>query len=413
MNQQLKDISIQTSPRLTLNLSALVKNWQSLNQIACKDAFETASYGTTTLLPGPPCGAVVKANGYGIGLAQTLRVLADAGCQTFFVAMEEEARLVLSTLKDGNFAPNVRCVLLAPCFGKAAHNLIKDGCILTLNSLDTVRDWCTSGLNGDIAIHIDTGMNRLGLSADDAEALLSDMSWSVPKSVSRSVSGLRPVLIMSHAACANEAHDPNMLAITQAQRGEFSRLATRIAESIRNIFGKLPRLSFANSSALVRGFSQLGELSRPGYALYGGNPTPETANLMENVIRLEAPILQIRSVKSGDSVGYGASFQTNRNIQTATLGIGYGDGLPRSLGDGNGVVHLHGQLLPVIGRISMDSLVVALPDNFPVKTGDFATIIGQERSLESAAQDAKTIGYELLTRLHDLGSHARMQRIYM
>jgi alanine racemase len=265
-----------------------------------------------------------------------------------------------------------------------------------LGSVAEIEEWgafCRSNnLDGDAAIHVDTGMNRLGLSLDEA-GLIAERAAD-------GALGFKPALVMSHLACADEpAH-----ALNRRQLDAFT--------AIRNRFPGV-RASLANSSASLTGGDYLFDLCRPGFALYGGNPIPASDNPMKPVVRLQARIVQIRTAAAGETVGYGATQTLRRPSRLAILSLGYADGLLRAAGSsdtskGTDAV-IAGRRWPLAGRISMDLCAVDITD-LPagaVKRGDYATIIGDGIGIDDVARAAGTIGYEILT---SLGS--RFNRTY-
>jgi alanine racemase len=228
-------------------------------------------------------------------------------------------------------------------------------------------------------LHLDTGMARLGLDAGEQARLAADHSL---------LAGLDLLYVMSHLACADEPHHP----LNAAQAARFARACAA-----------LPRVkrSFANSSGLFLGGDYASDLARPGCALYGINPTPGAANPMRQVVRLEAPILQIRDIPAGASVGYGASFIATRPSRIATIAVGYADGYLRSL-SGQGVAAYRDMILPMVGRVSMDLITLDVTEAPGLAPGDRVTLIGGAApSPDDLAVQAGTIGYEILTSLGD------------
>jgi alanine racemase len=250
-----------------------------------------------------------------------------------------------------------------------------------LNSEGDVFDWSrfvgTTGWPGKAALQVDTGLNRLGLSVDAARTLIP------------AVANL--ALLMSHFACAEDPAHP----LNEQQIVSFGRL--------RKAFGHLPA-SIANSSGLFLREGLGFELARPGYGLYGGNPTPGRSNPMAPVVTLEGRILQVRAVEKGETVGYGGTWRAARPSQVAIIGLGYADGFPRtgsSREDGGASVAIDGARCPVIGRISMDLTAVDVTDcpQGAAERGGWAEIIGPIIGIDEAARGCGTIGYELLTSL--------------
>jgi alanine racemase len=257
------------------------------------------------------------------------------------------------------------------------------GLVPVLNSLGDVLSHAAAGRSAGQArqalLHLDTGMARLGLDAGEQARLAADHALLM---------GLDLLYVMSHLACADEPGHP----LNAAQAARFARACA-----------SLPKLkqSFANSSGLFLGSDYASDLARPGSALYGINPTPGAANPMRPVIRLEAPILQIRDIPVGASVGYGASFVAARPSRIATIAVGYADGYLRSL-SGQGVAAYRDMILPMVGRVSMDLITLDVTEAPGLALGDRVTLIGGAApSPDDLAARAGTIGYEILTSLGD------------
>ena len=346
---------------LTIDLAALAENYRRLCRLAAPTRI----------------AAVVKADAYGLGAADIVPVLQAEGCRDFFVAHLVEAKRLKPHL-----ASNARLFVLngvLPGGEAACANL---GVRPVLNSLEQIKAWSdlalARGVILEAALQADTGMSRLGLTARELEALASDMS---------ALTGIRLVLIMSHLACAD---DPENVASPR-------QLAAMRAAS--KLFPGVP-LSFANSGGVFLGVDYHGDLARPGVALYGAAPTSDTANPMQPVVRLDVRVIQTRTVPAGTAVGYGGTHVTTGETRIATLAAGYADGLPRSLGN-TGAAWFNGTRLPILGRVSMDSLMIdatALPEG-TLTPGTLVELIGPNQTLETIAADAGTISYEILTRL--------------
>lgn len=355
--------------RLTIDLGALAENWRRL-----RDRARPAE-----------CAAVVKADAYGIGLEPAGRALAAAGCRTFFVAHLSEAARLRTVARDAVI--HVLNGLLpgtAPRFDELRVRPI-------LGSLEEIGDWaahCAAvGRRLPAALHVDTGMNRLGFGAGDTAGLVGD-----PR-----LSAFEPALLMSHLVSAEEPENP----INRRQVEAFS--------CWRGAFPDLPA-SLANSSGIFLPQRPHHDLVRPGYALYGGNPTPGRANPMRPVVRLEARIVQTREVGPGDTVGYNGRWTAPGRRRLATLSVGYGDGFPRAGGATDGTVAdgiataaalVGGVLCPVAGRVSMDLVVIDVTDapGGTAQRGAPAVLIGDALDLDEVGRRAGTIGYEILTSL--------------
>ncbi|MCE2760483.1 MAG: alanine racemase [Acetobacteraceae bacterium] len=344
---------------LRIDLSAIAENWRALAARAA---------------PGAVAG-VVKANAYGLGAARVAPALHAAGCRHFFVAHLSEGMALRAALGAGP--------MIAVLNGFAPGADQDAALVPVLNSLGDVLAHAaarrSAGRAQPALLHLDTGMARLGLDAGEQAQLAADHSL---------LAGLDLLYVMSHLACADEPDHP----LNAEQGARFARACARLP--------KLPR-SFANSSGLFLGSDYASDLARPGCALYGINPTPGAANPMRQVVRLEAPILQIRDIPSGASVGYGASFVAARPSRIATIAVGYADGYLRCL-SGQGVAAYRDMILPMVGRVSMDLITLDVTDAPGITPGDTVQLIGGAApSPDDLAARAGTIGYEILTSLGD------------
>jgi alanine racemase len=359
-------IGSEFGARLRIDLAALADNWRQLDAMA----------------PDAETSAVVKADAYGIGISQAVPTLAAAGCKTFFVATLAEG-VVVRRLR-----PNVAIYVLNGLSAGAVDEMVGWELRPILNSWAEITEWATAKPKSPLTgIQFDTGMNRLGLSQDDARTLAAD---------SNLIDNLDPALVMSHLACADEPSNPK-------NTEQLSRF-----RSLRGLFPSVPA-SLANSAGVLLGAPFQFDLTRPGIALYGAAAAENKA--LTPVVTAEAPVLQIRVADPGETVGYGARQTLRRTTRLATLGVGYADGYLRAAGstdDRLGAhVFIHGMRAPLVGRISMD-LMVADVTNIPgVARGDWAELFGDNVMIDDVADRAGTIGYELLT---DLGS--RYSRVY-
>jgi alanine racemase len=315
---------------------------------------------------------VVKADAYGCGLPTVTASLAAAGCKTFFVATLAEARAARAAAKTATI------YVLDGCFVGAAPAFAETNVRPVIGDLAELAEWdafCKqSGWLGGAAIHIDTGMNRLGLSIAEAQALLPRIQSG----------GHGFTLVMSHLACAELLDHP------------MNARQVRAFQDIALAYAGIPA-SLSNSSGVFLGPQFQFDLMRPGAALYGINPTPEADNPMQPVINLKARIVQVRDVDAGASVGYGATWTARRASRIAVVAAGYADGYLRAATGAEVVVA--GRRCPLVGRISMDLLAVdvtELPAN-AVRRGHMATLIGDGISVDELARHFGTIGYEVLT----------------
>ena len=349
---------------LTIDLGALTANWRALSR---------------RVTPSE-CAGVVKADGYGCGIEQVSAALTKAGCKTFFVADLSEARRVRATSPEA-----VIYVLdgVLPGSGPAFAEVYARP---VLGSLVELAEWdrfvASENWRGGAAIHVDTGMNRLGMSAEEVIALAPRMQ--------KENHGF--TLLMSHLACAETPDHP------------LNDRQIRLFREIRVQFRGLPA-SLANSSGIFLGDSAHCDLVRPGAALYGVNPTPGRPNPMQPVIGLQGRIIQVRSIAKGGTVGYGAAWTARRASRIAVVAVGYADGYPRAAsavnGSSGGQAIVAGQRCPLAGRISMDLLAIDVTDvpESAVHRGDYAILIGDGIGVDDVAAFAGTIGYEVLTRL--------------
>ena len=350
---------------LTIDLVALKDNWRLLS----------------TRAVSAECGAAVKGNAYGLGIEPVARALWEAGCRTYFVARPKEGEELRKHLPDATI------YVLDGLFAGQAEFYAKLNLCPALISVEEAREWAgfgrVYGRKLPCAIHVDTGINRLGFSKPEFDALLDDAFL---------MEGLNVSLLMSHLGCADEPSHP---------------LNARQREAFDAVRAKLPGIpaSLANSSGIFLGEGYTHDLVRPGIALYGGNPITGSPNPMRAVAHLEGTVLQVRNVRVGETVGYGATWEASRPTRIAVLGAGYKDGVPRALSskqmDGPAQVFINGKRCPVIGRISMDMMGADITDLMPhsVVRGTRAEILGPNILIDEAAAWAGTISYELLTRL--------------
>lgn len=320
-------------------------------------------------------GAVVKADAYGLGAARVAPMLARTGCDTFFVARLEEGVALRAVL------PDARIFVFDGAPQSAIAALIAHRLIPCLNSLADIAAWSDAGVRHgvlDACLHVDTGMSRLGLPADELSVLAGEHRARLK--------GINLVLVMSHLACADDAGD-KMNAIQLAK--------------FRQALAMLPPApaSLAASHGTFLGPDYRFDLVRPGVALYGANPDPNRENPMRPAAILTAKILQLRRIDTDDPVGYGATFIAQRPSMLATIALGYADGVPRAL-SGKGFAAIAGVRVPIAGRVSMDTIILDVTDMaIPLKLGDDVEMLGDTMSLTEVAQMADTNEYEILTRL--------------
>lgn len=351
---------------LTVDLAAIRENWKRL---AAKAA-------------PAECGAAVKGNAYGLGVDHVAPALWSAGCRTFFVARPMEGGELRALL------PREAVIyVLDGLFPGQAEFYASEALRPALITIEEAREWAAFGTaygrNLPCAIHVDTGINRLGFSAAAFEELIANNEL---------MARLDLTLLMSHLACADEPNHP----LNARQKAAFA--------SLRKCLPGV-QASLANSSGIFLSADFTHDLVRPGIALYGGNPVAPAANPMLPVAHLEGTVLQVREIAAGESVGYGATWRATRQTRVAVLGAGYKDGVPRSLSSratqGPAQVFIGGRRCPVIGRVSMDMMAVdvtAVPVDL-CRRGTRAELIGRNIAIDETAEWAGTISYELLTRL--------------
>ncbi|MGL4323562.1 MAG: alanine racemase [Beijerinckiaceae bacterium] len=355
---------------LTIDLGAIASNWRIVRSRAQeKNA-------------AAECGAVVKANAYGCGIEQVVPALEQAGCQTFFVAHLSEAAKLRTVSKSARvYVLNG----LPPGSADRYHALDARP---VLGSLEEMAEWAPQQ---PCALHMDTGMNRLGLSPD----MLRD------DAVLAQARALKADFIMTHFCASEVADDP----MNARQIAAFS--------AARDLFPKL-RGSLLNSSGHFLNMAPAHDLTRPGYALYGGNPVPGQKNPMRPVIGLQAHIVQVRDVADGAKAGYNSLWTAKGPRRLATLSIGYADGYPRNGGGTDqaqgGYGLIDGVRCPFVGTVSMDLIILDVTDAPPAAVFRHApvTLIGGTLDLENVGASAKTIGYEMLTNLG-----RRYRRVYV
>jgi alanine racemase len=355
---------------LTVDLAALVANWRELGRRA---------------MPSE-CAAVIKANGYGCGIEQVATALARAGCKTFFVADLSEARRAREVAPDAAiYVLNGIIPGTPPVYAELRARPV-------IGSMVELAEWdafvAATQWRGGAALHVDTGMNRLGISANDAAALAPRI-----RSENHGIT-----LLMSHLACSEDTAHP----LNDRQISLF--------REVRMLYRGIPS-SLSNSSGIFLSDKAHCDVVRPGVALYGVNPTPGKPNPMQTVIDLKARVVQVRAVARGDTVGYNAGWTAKRTSRLAVLSVGYADGYLRALSSSDetpgGFAIVGGKRYAIAGRVSMDLLAVDVTDAPEVRRGDFVTLIGGGLSLDEVASAAGTIGYELLT-----GLSPRFHRVY-
>lgn len=349
------------SPRARIHLDNIVANWRTIGALA----------------PASETGAVVKANAYGHGVGPVAKALQAAGCRTFFVAYVEEGTELRDAMGDE------ATILAFNGAGPDDADLVRASAIIpVMNSVPALRDWLSRPDAPPYAIHIDTGMNRLGIRLEDV-GTLGELTAALP-----------PLHVMSHLVDSDDCNNP----LNGVQRDRFMEAASRFDGAA---------LSFSNTGGCFMGEDYGFTIMRPGIGLYGGGPPcPEGVELKPGMT-LEAPILTLQTVQAGETVGYGATHRFDAARMLATVALGYGDGFPRSASN-SGLAMIDGIACPIVGRVSMDLITIDVTNAQALaKEGAFAQFIGPDILLEDQARRAGTVGYELVT-----GLGHRVRRIY-
>ena len=347
-------------------------------------------------LAGATCGAVVKADAYGLGAAKVAKALAEAGCRDFFVALIDEGVEIRAAL------PEADIYAFCGATAETAAALAEYRLIPALNDLGQIEAYSAYARtrsreagggdgSGRLAalIHIDTGMTRLGLEARDVATLADNP---------RRLAGIEVKYVMSHLASADEPANP----LNARQLAAFNNARAQL--------GNIAPASLANSSGIFLGADFHFDLARPGAALYGVAPQPGVPNPMTQVVRLQGKILQLRDVDSPMTVGYGATHRVRTKGRIATVGVGYADGYFRALGD-RGHAYIGETRVPVVGRVSMDLITLDVSKVPPDQAvpGGFVDLISDRHPVDALAEEAGTVGYEILTalgrRYHRIYSH--------
>jgi len=339
--------------RITINITALQDNYKFLK---------------SKIPESCQASAVVKANAYGLGVDVAIPALENAGAKFFYVAHFFEA-LKLRELTDKPIA------VLGGLPKNAAGDYKYHKIIPVLNSPEDFEN-CPADLPS--IWHIDTGMNRLGLNIDDVAGLACHA-----KSL--------PILMMTHFTSSDDVNSTH----TAEQIQKFDKCIAGLPKPFQ-----ITPQSICNSSGVFRTTEHRHQI-RPGIALYGGNPTPEIANPMQPVVALVTQILQIRSAKKGETIGYNQTETLTKDSLLATVGLGYADGFLRT-GSSQAKFYWHNQPCKIMGRVSMDTIIIDISNlkNCPLPTqGDWLEVIGKSQSLDQLASDLGTISYEILTSL--------------
>jgi alanine racemase len=345
---------------LTIDLAALQSNFRTLAKQA-----------------GVACGVAIKGEAYGLGMVSVARALWAAGCRDYFVSRPTEGQELRVVL------PEATIYVLDGFYAGQGDFYVKHNLIPALISIDEAKEWARVAGDHACAIHVDTGIYRLGFSGAEFAKFCADAEL-------RKALNIR--LLVSHLACSDEPQHP----LNARQRDAFS--------GFKKMLPDVPT-SFANSSGIYLGADYTHDLVRAGVALYGGNPLSGKPNPMKTVVTLQLKVMQTRHVKQGDTIGYSATWVAPRNSRIAILGAGYRDGIPRKLSSSvsnrPAQVFIAGRRVPIVGRVSMDMMAIDVTDIPESETlrGALAEIFGPNISVDEAAGFAGTISYELLTHL--------------
>ncbi|MCB2088180.1 MAG: alanine racemase [Sphingomonadaceae bacterium] len=329
--------------RLRIDEAALASNWHTLDQMS----------------GSAKAGAAVKADGYGLGVERVIPVLRKAGAEDFFVAHWCEVPAVLAHIPAAMLS-----VLHGPLTAKDARYARETGVRPVINSLHQARLWLESG-GGRCDLMVDSGINRLGIATHEiADPLIARLEIDT---------------LMSHLASADEDSPMN----------------ARQLAAFRQVVQHLParRTSLANSAGIALGEDYAFGLTRPGLALYGGIPRPELEGVIRQVAFPQAAVLQLRNLNAGDSVGYNATFTASEPMRVAVVSLGYADGFLRCRGPDSALLH-EGRELPILGKVSMDMIVVDCANAPDLRDGDWLNVA---QHLPDSSRDSGLSQYELLT----------------
>ncbi len=308
------------------------------------------------------CGAAIKGNAYGTGVERAVRLLEQADCQHYFVATASEGIQIRDLTQETIY------VLSGPTDPEVAQEIRNHSLVPVLNSPTQIQNWQPFHQN-PVAVHVDTGMQRLGF---DTQTLpIQELSQFDIK------------LLMTHLACANEQRHP---------------LNTEQIKKFREVSEQFPGIptSIGNSAGTLLGVKYQGDVTRPGIGLYGGNPFSDRPSPVQPVVSIYGRVLQVRNVNKGESIGYGGSYVAPSDQRIAVVGVGYADGLPRALSN-RGEAAFEGKRLPIVGKVTMDSVQVNCTDLHNLAENDYVEFIGPTISVDEVAEWSNSIAYEILT----------------
>tara|TARA_Y100001970_G_C14165691_1_gene821147 strand:+ start:111 stop:1184 length:1074 start_codon:yes stop_codon:yes gene_type:complete len=356
---------IKSNAILEIKTTKIIKNYKSLQKIAKNSLV----------------GATIKANAYGIGDEFVFKILYENGCRHFFLATTEEALKIRKKFSKGNvYVLNGLENNSFDFFNK--HKIIP--ILVSIEELSKYIEGKFYNRKINIGVHIDTGINRLGISYKNLQTKIKRK--------------IDIYLLISHFASADELTN------------SYSEKQNKKFKSTFNFFKSIKYKSIANSAAIIRDKRFHYEIVRPGISLYGGyeNPKLKKISVIEPIIKLKAKILQVKYLDKNEYVGYNQTYKTKKRKKIAILGIGYGDGIFRILGN-KGFVYFKKQKFKIIGRISMDSITIDISNSeYKLTTGKYMEIINSENDIEKIAKKCSTISREILTSISQ-----RVKRIYL
>ncbi len=359
----------------SVNLSAVSENWQLLQ---------------SHLADGCVCGAVVKADAYGLGVAPVSQALYSAGCTVYFVAHLDEGVALRRVLPAQAVIYVLQGVVSGGESEFKAHGLRP--VLISKSMFERWRAFVDAHADApQCAVKVNSGMNRLGMTVSEFEQL----------SILESAKSMRISLVLSHLACADTPeHELNIEQLARFQA---------VVDKAQKLFPKVSA-SLANSAAIMLGESYHFSVARPGLALYGGQPSLHESLPLSSVVSISAPVIQVRELPVGEAVGYGADYVARSDRVVVVVSVGYADGFFRAMA-GRGAGGWFGQFVPLLGRVSMDSMVFDITD-IPLgqrpQEGDSIELLGPNISLRQLAEWAQTSEYEVLTHLG-----GRLQRQYL
>ena len=354
---------INSSSILEINTKNIIYNYRSLKKIA-----------NNSLI-----GVTIKANAYGLGDVKIFNILYKIGCRNFFVATLEEGLKLRKKFAYGN-------IYILNGIQKKEYSIAnKKKLIPIINSLDEIIFFSKKiklNKNFNIGMHIDTGINRLGINYEDVDKI---------KFLNK-----KPIILVSHLSSSEE------------KRNKYNNIQNLKFNKVVNLFKNIKFKSLSNSMGALLGKNYHYDMIRPGIAIYGGHYNTKMKNIIKPIIKLKARVLQIKLINKNEYIGYNQTYKTSKKIKVAILGIGYADGVSRILSN-NGCVFYKNKKFNIVGRVSMDTITVNITNKKnSIKVGTYMEIINYEYDIEKMANKCKTISNEILTSISE-----RVTRIYI